>query len=291
MDHGGTNWLNRLFGSDRRARVRFSSPDLVVFCWEAGESIPHSVLDASSSGMLMATDERWFPGTIIALTLQRKGAHEYDRNRAVAVKGEVVRVDKRGIGIEFIVPNVGSGAMGRHSSAGADMKKLEDFLKLTTKETGQAIIEYLLLLPIVLVLLLNMVNLAGFFFAWIAVSNAARAGANYAVLSGAAAGFLPTPTAGKIKSLVAADISSLPNNASLVMNICQNKNGTVTTLSGTCTSIPSDSEPTEYVLTSVDVTYTYVPFIPAGFKFVGLNVYITIPPTVVHRRAVMRVLQ
>lgn len=291
MGNGGTSWINRLLNTDRRASGRIPSPDLVVYCWEAGESIAHGVLDASPTGMLMATEERWFPGTIIVLTLQRKGAGRDDRDRTFTLKGEVVRVDKRGIGIEFVVPSAGSGAMGRHSSAGAGMKNFEEFLRLSTKETGQAIIEYLLILPIVLVLLLNMVNFAGFFFSWIAVSNAARVGANYAVLGGAAAGFQPSSTVSKIRSLVAADVSSLPNNSSLVINICRNKNGTVTTLSGTCTAIPSDSEPTNYVLTSVDVTYTYIPFIPAGFKFAGLNVYITIPPTVVHRRAVMRELQ
>jgi hypothetical protein len=36
------------------------------------------------------------------------------------------------------------------------------------------------------------------------------------------------------------------------------------------------------------VTYTFQPLIPAGFNFPGLNIYLTMPPTTIHRRAVMR---
>jgi hypothetical protein len=139
-----------------------------------------------------------------------------------------------------------------------------------------------------LLLIVNVINFGGFFFAWITVSNAARAGADYAILGFSSVGTLPTPTATQVTTLIQQDISSLPNNASLVVNICENNNGTITTLAGTCTSIPSDPEPTSFVVTSIDVTYTYVPFIGSGFQFPGLGIYATMPPTTVHRRAVMR---
>jgi len=50
---------------------------------------------------------------------------------------------------------------------------------------GQALIEYILLLPLLFLLIVNLVNFGGFFFAWITVANAARAGADYAILGGA----------------------------------------------------------------------------------------------------------
>jgi hypothetical protein len=61
----------------------------------------------------------------------------------------------------------------------------------------------------------------------------------------------------------------------------------VTTPTGSCLSF-ADPEP-NYVLTVIDVTYTYKPFIPL-FSFPNLNIYATIPPTTIHRRAVMRVI-
>jgi Flp pilus assembly protein TadG len=150
---------------------------------------------------------------------------------------------------------------------------------------GQALIEYILVLPLLLLLIVNLVNFGGFFFAWITVANAARAGADYAILGGASVGAPGAPTTTQITTLITQDASSLPNASSLTVNICTNNNGTIT---GTCTSSPTDPEATSFVLTSIDVTYTYVPFISAGFKFPVLNIYATIPPTTIHRRAVMR---
>jgi hypothetical protein len=140
-------------------------------------------------------------------------------------------------------------------------------------------------------LTVNVINFGGFFAAWIAVANAARSGANYEILSGASVGALSQATAAQVNSLIAQDISSLPNQASLVVNICKNNSGTITTLAGTCSSIPTDPESASFVLLSIDVTYTYLPFIPTAFKFPNLGIYATIPPTSIHRRAVMRVIQ
>lgn len=162
--------------------------------------------------------------------------------------------------------------------------------KRLRKNEGQALIEYILVLPIVFVLIVNVVNFGGFFYAWITVTNAARAGADYAILGGASAGSLKAASAAQVNSLITQDISSLPNRASLSVDICQNNNGTTTTLRGTCTSIPTDPESPNYVLTSIDVTYTYVPFIGA-FSFPSLGVNLSLPPSTVHQRAQMRSIQ
>jgi len=157
------------------------------------------------------------------------------------------------------------------------------------RNQGQALIEYILILPMVFLLIVNMVNFGGFFYAFIAVSNAARAGADYAVMSvsSVASTNIPTPTASQITDLIKTDIASLPNNPSLSVSVCQNDGG-VTRPTGSCVSI-ADPE-TNYVLTVIDVTYTYKPFIPL-FSFPNLNIYATIPPTTIHRRAVMRSIQ
>lgn len=156
---------------------------------------------------------------------------------------------------------------------------------------GQALIEYALTLPLILLLIVNVVNFGGFFYGWITMANAARAGAEYAIMGGASVDALEPANAGQVISLITQDIASLPNSSTLVVNICQNFNGTITALAGSCSAIPMDPEPTNYVLTTVDTTYTYKPFIPAGFQFPGLGIYATLPPMTVHRRAVMRSIQ
>ena len=165
----------------------------------------------------------------------------------------------------------------------------DKFFQRLRRNQGQALIEYLLVLPMVFLLLVNVVNFGGFFYAFITVANAARAGADYGILGGAsvASGHIAAVSASQIATLITTEIASLPNNPSLSVNVCQNNNGTVTTLSGTCSSIASDPEPTNYVLTSIDVTYTYQPFIPL-FSFPNLHINATLPATTIHRRAVMR---
>jgi Flp pilus assembly protein TadG len=176
--------------------------------------------------------------------------------------------------------------------AGASEPVFNRFFERLRKNRGQALIEYILLLPMVFLLLVNVVNFGGFFYAFITVANAARAAADYAIMGGAtvASSHIASVTASQITTQITNDIAGLPNNPSLSVNICQNNSGTVTTLSGTCSSIASDPEAASYVLTSIDVTYTYVPFIPL-FSFPNLHINATLPATTIHRRAVMRSMQ
>jgi Flp pilus assembly protein TadG len=149
----------------------------------------------------------------------------------------------------------------------------------------------------VLLLLVNVVNFGGFFYAFITVANAARAGADYAIMGGAtvASGHIAAVSASQIATLITTEIASLPNNPSLSVNVCQNNNGAFKTLSGSCSSFVADTnstdpEPTHFVVTGIDVTYTYQPFIPL-FSFPNLHINATLPATTIHRRAVMRVMQ
>jgi Flp pilus assembly protein TadG len=167
------------------------------------------------------------------------------------------------------------------------MRTFRRFSRRLQVTNGQALVEFVLVLPLLFLLILNAVNFGGLFYAWITVSNAARAGADYAVLGGASAGAPGTPSATQINNVIKAEISSLPNATSLVVDVCQRYNTTTTTLLGTCTSIPADPETTSFTLTTIDVTYTYQPFI-SGFTFPKLGIFLTTPPTTVYQRAEMR---
>jgi len=174
---------------------------------------------------------------------------------------------------------------------------IRDISQRLRRERGQALIEFILVLPMIFLLIMNLVNFGGFFYAWITVANAARAGANYAILGGASVGGLATPSGANVSSVITEDVKSLPNNASVSVNACQINASSLpiqkTSLIGACasmSSLPTDPEPSNYVITVVDVTYTYQPFI-AAFSFPSLGVYLTLPPTTVYQRAVMRSIQ
>jgi len=155
---------------------------------------------------------------------------------------------------------------------------------------GQSLVEFALILPLIFLLILNTVNFGGFLFAWITIANGARAGADYMTLSTASVGKPAAPTAAQVTTLVTSDVSSLLNRAGLVVRVCTNNNGTVACSGSGSQTPPADPEPSNYVLGSVDVTYTYQPFLSA-WNFTSLGIYLTLPATKVHQRAVMRMLQ
>ncbi len=160
----------------------------------------------------------------------------------------------------------------------------------TRSERGQSLVEFALLLPLIFLLIVNAVNFGGFLYAWITVANAARAGAEYSLIGGAMATAPTSPTAAQVAALVTNDMLSLPNRGSLQVRVCKNNNATVTCTGTGSGTTPADPEPTLYVLTAVDVTYTYQPFIPL-WAFPRLNIRATLPPTTIHRKAVMRMMQ
>lgn len=97
-------------------------------------------------------------------------------------------------------------------------------------------------------------------------------------------------------SLSPSDDANLSTDA--VCNICTNSGGAMSCSSGGISSFTNPSPDTStgeggsYTLAWVDVTYTYDPFIPLGFSFPGLGLYLTLPSNlVVHRQAVYRVLK
>src|SRR5216684_55200 len=126
--------------------------------------------------------------------------------------------------------------------------------------SGQALIEFSLVLPLLLLLIVNVVNFGGLLYAWVTVSNAARTGAQYWQMGYSYAHGSVQPTAAQVSAIVTKDLISLPNRSSAVINVCSNNNSVIT-CSVAGGSPPSDPEPTYYVTGSVDVTYTYVPFI------------------------------
>jgi Flp pilus assembly protein TadG len=147
-------------------------------------------------------------------------------------------------------------------------------------------IEFALVLPLLFLLIINAVNFGGMLYAWITVSNAARTGVQYMVMSNTWIFGLTPPTPAQVVTAVTNDLASLPNRASAQVQVCMNISGT-----SSCTpsggSTPTDPESAFYNSTSVDVTYTYVPFV-SFWSFPKLGIFFTPPPTTIHRKSVMR---
>jgi hypothetical protein len=83
---------------------RRTSPELAAYHWIG--SIPHlnPVRDISSTGAYLVTQQRWEPGELISLTLQRSGPFERSPEHRISVQARTVRWDDQGVAVSFVLP-------------------------------------------------------------------------------------------------------------------------------------------------------------------------------------------
>ena len=65
----------------------------------------HGIRDISSSGLYVVTEERWYPGTLVLMTLQRNDLGEEMAERSIAVQSRAVRWGPDGVGLQFVLPD------------------------------------------------------------------------------------------------------------------------------------------------------------------------------------------
>lgn len=87
---------------ERRRAERRTSPALAAYHWKGSIARENSVRDISSTGAYLLTQERWEPGEVIALTLQRSGPLE--RENSFPVQARTVRWDDQGVAVSFVLP-------------------------------------------------------------------------------------------------------------------------------------------------------------------------------------------
>ena len=283
-------WLFQKENSESRRTPRLARPEVVVYYWDGSAPEGRRLRDINSGGAYIYTPERWYIGTIVRIVLQGKRTTTRDDGTVVpavstSVPARVLRHGPDGVAVEFAFRDAQERQAFGKFLASIPVQPAAPAPAPTGDREGQALVEFALMVPLVFLLVVNAVNFGGFIFAWITVANAARAGAQYMVRSTASPGAPTAPTSAAITGLVTNDITSLLNRSSLVVATCTN----ATSSSNSCTTL-SDPEAPNYTLATVDVTYTYVPFISA-FTFSKLGISATLPATKVHRKAVMRMMQ
>lgn len=151
---------------------------------------------------------------------------------------------------------------------------------LRTKGTsGQSLVETALMIPLLLLLILNAVNVGYFFLVTLNLTSATRTGIEYAIAGSSTPSNGPLPTAGgstatTVSSLISAELGSL-NSGTLQVQICSLNLGSSTTSPPTssCQSsggtFPSPDPDPEwstspgFALNRVDVSYRFNTLIPA----------------------------
>ena len=90
----------------------------------------HEVKDISPRGLYLRTEQRWYPGTLVMLSLQRVDLPSSDPNYSIAVRARVVRSDSDGVGFSFVMSGPDSNRdMQSELIGGADKKSFERFLR------------------------------------------------------------------------------------------------------------------------------------------------------------------
>jgi hypothetical protein len=118
-------WLSNWLSSDRRRANRQPLPGLVAYYWTGSAPRAYQIADISSTGFYLLTEERWFPGTMVLMTLQRTDGSGRNLDDSVAIQSRVVRWGSDGLGLAFVVSTSSDSTLRQN---GVDRKTLERFL-------------------------------------------------------------------------------------------------------------------------------------------------------------------
>lgn len=107
---GGNGWLEAFLkldsdGVERRSAERQPVDNFSSYRWNGSQLMQESVKDISSTGLYILTEERWQPGRLLCLTLQREGPLEMNSECRIEVQARVVRSGNDGVGLAFVWPD------------------------------------------------------------------------------------------------------------------------------------------------------------------------------------------
>jgi len=122
-------WLERWWSPDPRKAPREQPPGVAAYYWTGGPPEAHPIRDISSQGLYIVTEERWYPGTLVLVTLQDTAAGEEVAERSICVHTRAVRWGKDGVGLQFVVEKDSTNG----TMPAADRKALDRFLNRLRK--------------------------------------------------------------------------------------------------------------------------------------------------------------
>jgi hypothetical protein len=130
------NWLDRWWSPDPRKAPelrkfsRDSSPGLAAYYWTGAAPAAHNVKDICASGLYIVTEERWYPGTLILMTLQESSDGEASVEKSISVHCRAVRWGNDGVGLQFVPIDDSAARKGLNELVnGANKKDVDLFLE------------------------------------------------------------------------------------------------------------------------------------------------------------------
>ena len=90
-----SSWLHTSDRQTRKRAERRPAPGLAAYHRSGPNFMLDKIKDISSTGLYLLTQERWLPGEVVSLTLQKEGPPERNSARRAAVQARAVRWGKR----------------------------------------------------------------------------------------------------------------------------------------------------------------------------------------------------
>ena len=160
----GKSWFERLWSEERRSAERHTSLPLAAYYWDGAAPTPRQVRDISPGGMFLLTEQRWYPNTMITMTLTRSDKPESAPDHSIKIATRVVRSGTDGVGLAFVNPPVKSRNSNGPFAFVADRKDLISFLARLEADTGRNILKYASLIAASLIAVATLEGAAGWSF-------------------------------------------------------------------------------------------------------------------------------
>jgi hypothetical protein len=129
------SWMERWWSPDPRKAPREEAPGLAAYYWTGGPPEAHTIKDISPTGLYVITEERWYPGTLVLMTLHNTTIGEKIAERTICVHSRAIRWGNDGVGLQFVLPKTQDLRNGLLAN-GADRKDLDRFLLRLRKGKG-----------------------------------------------------------------------------------------------------------------------------------------------------------
>jgi hypothetical protein len=115
--------------ADPRGNLRKPVPGLVAHFFTGGAPQAHEIRDVSPTGLYVVTTERWYPGTVIRMTLSKPDNGQSPTERSITIQARSVRWGNDGVGLQFLFEAPRKGARQPSPLDPIDGKQLEQFLQ------------------------------------------------------------------------------------------------------------------------------------------------------------------
>jgi hypothetical protein len=166
------SWFERLLSDERRQDKRQTALPLVAYYWDGNAPAPRRVRDISSTGMYLLTEQRWYPNTLVKVTLTRSDKPDTDPDRSIQVTGRVIRSEADGVGLAFLLSSSGkSRDLLGSEPLDADKKTVVKFLARLQADTKHGVVKFVSLIPMMLRCIINVVSSEGPAFGWIVAAG------------------------------------------------------------------------------------------------------------------------